>query len=399
MAQQIQIRRGTAAQWNTANPILAQGEMGLETDTNQFKMGDGISNWVALSYGGLQGPPQTLVMEDYGTGQDGDLVLTSGVVTLNQDTFYNNLTISGTGSINTNGYRLFVKEVLDISAAPANAITRPSSSGSNATTQAGVAGGPNISTSNTVGGGVAGGTGATGVVGVGVQAGAATSVAGSNGGAGGAGAAGGTGVSGAGGISRAGGTSTLPVVYARFTLEFLRGITLMGGGAAGAGGSSGAGDGTVLGRGGGGGGAGNGIIAIYARNINRSSSTAQGAISCNGGNGGNGANGATGNIGGGGGAGGGGGGYIYIAYETLIGTTATNCITVNGGNGGNGGNGFGTGTGAAGGTGGSSGRIHIYQSTTCTGQGYPTAAGAAGNPASGLTGGTGGNGGITQSNL
>ena len=45
----IQIRRGTAAQWSSANPILAQGEMGYETDSGQFKIGDGTSNWASLS--------------------------------------------------------------------------------------------------------------------------------------------------------------------------------------------------------------------------------------------------------------------------------------------------------------------------------------------------------------
>ncbi len=46
----MQQRRGTAAQWTAANPILAAGEIGFETDTNQFKMGDGANTWSALSY-------------------------------------------------------------------------------------------------------------------------------------------------------------------------------------------------------------------------------------------------------------------------------------------------------------------------------------------------------------
>jgi hypothetical protein len=48
-------RNGTALQWTNANPILAEGEMGLETDTKKFKIGDGILAWNALAYGGLQG--------------------------------------------------------------------------------------------------------------------------------------------------------------------------------------------------------------------------------------------------------------------------------------------------------------------------------------------------------
>ena len=40
MAATIQVRRGTASQWTTANPTLAAGEIGFETDTNQFKIGN-----------------------------------------------------------------------------------------------------------------------------------------------------------------------------------------------------------------------------------------------------------------------------------------------------------------------------------------------------------------------
>ena len=49
-------RNGTAAQWTTANPILAEGEMGVETNTGQFKIGNGALAWNALPYGGLVGP-------------------------------------------------------------------------------------------------------------------------------------------------------------------------------------------------------------------------------------------------------------------------------------------------------------------------------------------------------
>lgn len=56
MPQRILFRRGTAAQWTLANPVLALGEMGIETDTGQFKVGSGTQAWSALSYGGIQGP-------------------------------------------------------------------------------------------------------------------------------------------------------------------------------------------------------------------------------------------------------------------------------------------------------------------------------------------------------
>jgi len=45
----IQFRRGTAAEWAAANPVLAPGEPGLETDTGRFKVGNGIATWSALA--------------------------------------------------------------------------------------------------------------------------------------------------------------------------------------------------------------------------------------------------------------------------------------------------------------------------------------------------------------
>lgn len=47
---QIQVRRGTASEWSTTNPILAQGEPGYEQDTGKLKFGDGISDWNSLNY-------------------------------------------------------------------------------------------------------------------------------------------------------------------------------------------------------------------------------------------------------------------------------------------------------------------------------------------------------------
>lgn len=48
--QRIQLKRGTAAQWTTQNPILADGEIGFEKDTGKFKFGNGVGTWTALSY-------------------------------------------------------------------------------------------------------------------------------------------------------------------------------------------------------------------------------------------------------------------------------------------------------------------------------------------------------------
>lgn len=45
---QIQFRRGTAAQWSSTNPTLAAGELGYETDTGNFKIGNGSTAWNSL---------------------------------------------------------------------------------------------------------------------------------------------------------------------------------------------------------------------------------------------------------------------------------------------------------------------------------------------------------------
>jgi hypothetical protein len=54
MATRMQQRRGTAAQWISVNngdgPTLAAGEIGFETDTGKFKIGDGVNPWVDLVY-------------------------------------------------------------------------------------------------------------------------------------------------------------------------------------------------------------------------------------------------------------------------------------------------------------------------------------------------------------
>ncbi len=50
MITRMQQRRGTAEQWTIADPVLAAGEIGVETDTGQFKIGDGVNEWLELPY-------------------------------------------------------------------------------------------------------------------------------------------------------------------------------------------------------------------------------------------------------------------------------------------------------------------------------------------------------------
>lgn len=77
----IQVRRGTAATWVSTNPKLAAGEIGFETDTGKFKIGNGTSFWNSLNYAvptntGISSTSSPLLYDsdtralslDYGTG-------------------------------------------------------------------------------------------------------------------------------------------------------------------------------------------------------------------------------------------------------------------------------------------------------------------------------------------
>lgn len=68
----FQFRHDLAANWTANNPVLLAGELGLESDTNQYKFGDGSTGWTGLPYAGV-GP----------TGPTGASSGNFGAVTLN----------------------------------------------------------------------------------------------------------------------------------------------------------------------------------------------------------------------------------------------------------------------------------------------------------------------------
>jgi hypothetical protein len=95
MSSKIQLRRDSAANWTATNPVLSQGEPGLETDTNKVKYGDGSTAWNLLDYasGGGSGAG------DYSTG------FTDGV----NDNTYHFTRVQGKKEFNfeTEGYKKF----------------------------------------------------------------------------------------------------------------------------------------------------------------------------------------------------------------------------------------------------------------------------------------------------
>lgn len=81
MSSIIQVKRGTAAGWTSANPTLNAGEIGFETDTKKMKVGDGSTAWTSLTYTATDGDISGVTA---GTGLSGGG--SSGAVTLSIDT-------------------------------------------------------------------------------------------------------------------------------------------------------------------------------------------------------------------------------------------------------------------------------------------------------------------------
>jgi hypothetical protein len=311
----------------------------------------------------------------FGDGSDGPATI-SVPTTLTRDMYYSNLTISNTGFLVCNGWRVFVSGVLDISNAPAGGIAACTV--------------PAVSSTSGVSNSMGGWGAASGPSGNGGVLGGVPSVPTTVAIVGGAGAAGGNGGSSSGIL---GGGNAGAAAASAYTLARQRVLTtslggypgkVYAGGVPGSGGGSGTGTGAGSGWAGGGAG---GWLALFARTINRGALTAAGAINAAGGNGGSGTAGSTAPSGGGGGAGGGGGGWASIVFRFLTGAAATNAINASGGNGGNGGAGAGVGGAGAGGGGGWAGYVTLYNVAADT---VTSFGGTGPGLISGATGGPGG---------
>lgn len=82
---QIQVRRGTASQWTSTNPVLAAGELGFESDTNKLKIGNGSSAWNSLSYV-ASGTAGTVTSITAGTGLSGGTITSTGTIAIDTAT-------------------------------------------------------------------------------------------------------------------------------------------------------------------------------------------------------------------------------------------------------------------------------------------------------------------------
>lgn len=94
MAIRIQLRRDTASNWVAANPVLLAGEIGIETDTLKFKIGNG-DNWNNItSYANTTPDGLTSSLSDYLLVSDRGAA--NGVASLNSSTKVPNNQIDST---------------------------------------------------------------------------------------------------------------------------------------------------------------------------------------------------------------------------------------------------------------------------------------------------------------
>jgi hypothetical protein len=323
----------------------------------------------------------------FGTGFDGDVVIT-GTTVLSADANYRNLTLGPTGTLVTNGYRVRVSGICDLSNTKAHSIIAAGAAGGDGA--AGGAGGTpsSLTAATTVGRAQQGAAGGPGGVAAGSNGTTPAAFTPTNGGGPLQSGAGGAGSGGAGGSATFGNAVS---GFTRYGVEpLIRDVSgalgYIKGGAGGCGGGGGGGDGTA-GGGGGAGGNGGGVLDLAFAVLKVGAGTAAATISSYGGNGGAGGSPVAGNRGGGGGGNGGGGGYCHLVVGVVTGGHDADLISCAGGAGGAGGAKSGTGVAGGGGGGSDGGSVHVVNLGAGT---FSEFIGSAGGSSSGTTGGAGG---------
>jgi hypothetical protein len=71
VAVKLQFRRDTAANWESENPILSEGELGLDLTNERFKIGDGVTAWNSLDNAQYTNKAETFLATTTLVGSDG----------------------------------------------------------------------------------------------------------------------------------------------------------------------------------------------------------------------------------------------------------------------------------------------------------------------------------------
>jgi len=100
MAVKFQFRRDTAANWETNNPILSEGEFGLDLTNQRFKIGDGVNTWDNIEFAQYTNKAETfsdsvtIATTDW-TGSEAPYIVTKTVTgVLDTDTPFVDLDLS-----------------------------------------------------------------------------------------------------------------------------------------------------------------------------------------------------------------------------------------------------------------------------------------------------------------
>ena len=122
----FQLRRDTAANWSSANPVLAEGELAIDLTNNIFKIGDGTTAWSSLPIGGAasnaaindaidDNPSATRTALGFDEAVDDRVaaLLVAGTgITLTYNDVANTLTIDSSGGGGGGGYSFITSAAL-----------------------------------------------------------------------------------------------------------------------------------------------------------------------------------------------------------------------------------------------------------------------------------------------
>lgn len=146
MSSLIQFRRDTAANWASANPVLAEGELGLVLDTGAYKIGNGVDAWNDLSEAELS--PTVTALDLNATTDPG--AAAAGHMTLYARELSHRILpkIVGPSGLDTFLQPFIARNKIGIWSPPGNANTVPGVTGYTGLTLVGTATARNIATTN-----------------------------------------------------------------------------------------------------------------------------------------------------------------------------------------------------------------------------------------------------------